>query len=68
MNRCAIAGCGEAAWTTWRGYDLCKPCSEAAWASAATTTTAEDAAAVLTKIAENIRTRGTRTGPEESNR
>jgi len=68
MNRCAVAGCDEAAWTSWRGYDLCKPCSEAAWVWAATATSAEEAAAALTKIAESLGRHGTRTGPEESNR
>lgn len=66
MNRCAVAGCGGAAWTKWRGYDLCKDCSEAA--SIWNTTTVHEAAEVLTKIAENLRIYGTRSGPEEPNR
>ncbi len=78
MNRCAVDGCGEAAWTHWRGFDLCKPCSEAAWMWATNTSTAwmwatntstvVEAADVVSKIAENLRTHGTRSGPEECNR
>jgi hypothetical protein len=68
MNRCAVAGCGGAAWTKWLGYDLCKECSEAVWVWNTTTMTADEAAGVLTRIAENLRKHGTRSGPEEPNR
>lgn len=68
MNKCAVAGCGGGAWTTWRGYDLCKPCSEAVWVWDTAATTADEAAIVLARIAESLRTHGTRTGPEEPNR
>jgi hypothetical protein len=68
MNRCAVVGCGGAAWTKWRGYDLCKPCSEAAWVWDKRATSAADAANVLGRIAESLRRHGTRSGPEETNR
>ena len=68
MNRCLVDGCGEAAWTQWRGFDLCKPCSEAVWVWATNASTALEAADVVSKIAENLRTHGTRSGPEECNR
>jgi len=68
MKRCRVAGCGGAAWTKWRDYHLCKQCSEAVWVWDTTTTTAEEAAEVLTKIAESLRRHGTRSGPEEPNR
>jgi len=55
MNRCAVARCGGAAWTKWLGYDLCKECSEAVWAWNTTTMTADEAAEVLTRIAEDLR-------------
>jgi hypothetical protein len=68
MNRCAVEGCDEPAWTHWRGYDLCKPCSDAASMWAVNTTTMAEAAAVVDKIAQNLHTYGNRTGPEELNR
>ena len=68
MNRCAVEGCDEAAWTYWRGYDLCKPCSDAASMWAVKTTTMDEAATVVNKIAQNLRAYGNRTGPEELNR
>ncbi len=68
MNRCAVDGCGEAAWTHWRGFDLCRPCSDAAWMWATNTSTVVEAADVLSKIAENLREHGSRSGPEERNR
>ena len=68
MNRCTVTGCAETAWTEWRGHDLCKACSEAAWVWAASTTSLPDAETVLGRIGENLRTYGTRTGPEEANR
>ncbi len=68
MNQCAVEGCNGAAWTSWRGHDLCKPCSEAAWVWAAGTTSVNEAATVLEKIAENLRNYDDRTGPHEPNR
>jgi len=68
MNRCAVKGCSGAAWTDWRGQDLCKLCSEAAWVWASRTTTTTEAGAVLEKLAENLSKYGDRTGPQEPNR
>jgi hypothetical protein len=68
MNRCAVAGCGGAAWTTWLANDLCNECSEAASVWSAGATTPEEASEVLKRIAENLRRHGTRSGPEEPNR
>ena len=68
MNRCAVDGCGDAAWTHWRGFDLCKPCAEAAWVWATKRSTATEASVAVGKIAENLREHGTRSGPEECNR
>jgi len=68
MNQCAVEGCGGAAWTSWRGHDLCKPCSEAAWVWASSSTTTTEAAGVLDKIAENLSKYGDRAGPRERNR
>jgi len=68
MNRCEVVECGGAAWTIWLGYDLCKECSDAAAMWSTATTTHEEAFDVLTKIAENLRVYGTRSGPTEPNR
>ena len=68
MNRCEVFGCGGAAWTPWFGYDLCRECSEAASAWSTETTTADEAAGVLGRIAHNLRTYGTRSGPERPSR
>ncbi|HEV8575099.1 MAG TPA: hypothetical protein VGR43_10385 [Dehalococcoidia bacterium] len=65
MKRCAVDACGEAAWTTWRNYDLGKPCSEAASVWDASTTSIDEADAVLARIAKNLRMHGTRTGPDQ---
>lgn len=68
MNRCEVAGCGGAAWTVWMGFDLCKECAEAAATWDEATMTRDAAAGVLARIAENLRTYGTRSGPEQANR
>jgi len=68
MNRCAVSGCEGAAWTEWRGYSLCKDCSEAAWVWATSSTSLPEAETVLARIAENLRSYGTRPGPEEASR
>jgi hypothetical protein len=68
MNRCAVDGCSEAAWTHWKGFDLCERCSAAAWVWATEASTLPEAAAVVRKIETNLRTHGTRSGPDESSR
>jgi hypothetical protein len=68
MNRCAVAGCEEAAWTKWRSHNLCKACSDAAWVWSSSTTSLSEAEAILARIADNLRKYGTRSGPEEASR
>lgn len=60
MNRCEVAGCGAAAWTEWMGFDLCKECAEAVAIWDAAMMTRDEAAFVLLRIGENLRTYGSR--------